>query len=86
MKGINHIEILTLVVAVVTLVVTCLAYRYTRKSDKKRIKSELARKESQLRSLENGFRFNGMGNSGMDELRIKKAMLESEIEQLRKEL
>ena len=43
------IGIITLLVAIAAFVVSWLAYRYTRNSDRKRVKDELARKEAILR-------------------------------------
>ena len=80
------VESLTLIVAIATFIVTCLAYRYARKSNKKRIKDELSRKEALLRTMNNNYFMMGLDHTVADRMRAEKSLLEAEIEQLKKQL
>ena len=85
-EKLNSIGGWTLIVSGLTLIVTWLSYKYVRKSDKKRIKDELARKEALLRTMNDRFFMMGVDHTVADKLRAEKALLEVEIEQLRKQL
>ena len=76
------IEVWTLIVAVASFVVSCLAYCYSRKSDKHRIKSELARKRAQYKALDSRFTSFGVDHTVADSIRIQKMLLEAEIKEL----
>ena len=80
------VDSLTLIVAIATFIVTCLAYRYARKSNKKRIKDELSRKEALLRTMNNNYFMMGLDHTVADRMRAEKSLLEAEIEQLKKQL
>ena len=79
------VENLTLVVGIVTLLVTYLSYRYVRKSDKRNARNLLDCKEAYKKELE---QWDKLGRVPQDikERMAKKAMLEKEIEQLKKQL
>jgi hypothetical protein len=79
------VENLTLVVGVVTLLVTYLSYRYVRKSDKRNARNLLACKEAYMKELE---QWNKLGGIPQDikEKMVEKAVLEKEIELLKKQL
>lgn len=79
------VENLTLVVGLVTLLVTYLSYRYVRKSDKRNTRNLLDCKEAYKKELE---QWDKLGRLPQDikERMAKKAMLEKEIEQLKKQL
>lgn len=79
------VENLTLVVGIVTLLVTYLSYRYMRKSDKRNVRNLLECKEAYKKELE---QWDKLGRVPQDikERMAKKAMLEKEIEQLKKQL
>ena len=79
------VENLTLVVGLVTLLVTYLSYRYVRKSDKRNVRNLLECKEAYKKELE---QWDKLGRVPQDikERMAKKAMLEKEIEQLKKQL
>ena len=79
------VENLTLVVGIVTLLVTYLSYRYMRKSDKRNALNLLDCKEAYKKELE---QWDKLGRVPQDikERMAKKAMLEKEIEQLKKQL
>lgn len=79
------VENLTLVVGIVTLLVTYLSYRYMRKSDKRNARNLLECKEAYKRELEQWDKL-GMGSQDIKERMAKRAMLEKEIEQLKKQL
>ena len=79
------VENLTLVVGIVTLLVTYLSYRYMRKSDKRNARNLLECKEAYKRELEQWDKL-GMGSQDIKERVAKRAMLEKEIEQLKKQL
>ena len=79
------VENLTLVVGIVTLLVTYLSYRYVRKSDKRNVRNLLECKEAYKRELEQWDKL-GMGSQDIKERMAKRAMLEKEIEQLKKQL
>lgn len=82
-QAMNYI---TLFVAVATLVVSVLAYRYARQSDRKRIKDELARKEAKLQSIVNhGFTM-GLSQAEWNAIKPIKQMLEAEIIELKSQL
>lgn len=80
-----NVENLTLVVGIVTLLVTYLSYRYMRKSDKRNARNLLDCKEAYKKELE---QWDKLGRVPQDikERMAKKAMLEKEIEQLKKQL
>ena len=80
------IESLTLIVAIATFIVTTCAYIYTRKSDKRRIKAEIRRKQAIIDSMEDRFAMMGVDHTVADSMRMQKMMLHAEIEQLKKEL
>lgn len=79
------VENLTLVVGLVTLLVTYLSYRYVRKSDKRNARNLLDCKKAYKKELE---QWDKLGSVPQDikERMAKKAMLEKEIEQLKKQL
>ena len=79
------VENLTLVVGIVTLLVTYLSYRYVRKSYKRNVRNLLECKEAYKKELE---QWDKLGRVPQDikERMAKKAMLEKEIEQLKKQL
>lgn len=79
------VENLTLVVGLVTLLVTYLSYRYVRKSDKRNARNLLDCKEAYKKELA---QWDKLGSVPQDikERMAKKAMLEKEIEQLKKQL
>lgn len=81
-----YIEISTLVSAIVGTVVAILNYMYTRKSDKRRISSEIARKQAILEQMEDRFTTMGVDHTVWDNLRVQKMLLQAEIEQLKKEV
>ena len=80
------IGIITLLVAIAAFVVSWLAYRYTRNSDRKRVKDELARKEAILRRMNDRFFTMGMEYTVAERMRVEKSLLEVEIEELKKQL
>lgn len=80
------IEWWTLIVALATFIVTLFSYIHARRSDKKRIMSEITRKEAILKSLDNPFAMMGVDYTVADSMRMQKMMLESEIEELKKQL
>ncbi len=86
LKEYNTVEVWTLVVAIATFIVTCLSYWYNRKSDKRRIKSEIAHKEAQIEALDGRYTMMGVDHTVADSYRVQKEILRVEIEQLRKEL
>ena len=79
------VENLTLVVGLVTLLVTYLSYRYVRMCDKRNARNLLDCKEAYKKELE---QWDKLGSVPQDikERMAKKAMLEKEIEQLKKQL
>ena len=82
----NNIECWTLFVAIATFVVTCVALYYNYHSNKKRKKSELARKIALYKELDEPFSFFGLDHTVADRMRMEKNMLKVEIEQLMKEV
>ena len=79
------VEMMTLIVAIATLIVTILAYRYARKSNKRNLQNLIASKEAQLEALDHATRF-GVNVSEAGSLRAKQSMLKAEIEQLKRQL
>ena len=79
------VENLTLVVGIVTLLVTYLSYRYVRMSDKRNARNLLDCKEAYKKELEQWDKL-GRGPQDIKERMAKRAMLEKEIEQLKKQL
>ena len=73
-------------VIIATLVVTCLAYIHSRRSDKKRIRSLLARKQAQYAALDDHFSTNFLDGTTSNGLRLKKMELAAEIEELKRQL
>ena len=57
LKNYMTIEWWTLIVAVATLIVSILAYRYARKSDKSSLRGLIASKEAQLKAMESSMSF-----------------------------
>ena len=80
------IESLTLIVAIATFIVTTCAYVFSRKSEKRRIKSEIKRKQAIIDSMEDRFAMMGVDHTVADSMRMQKMILHAEIEQLKKEL
>ena len=80
------IGIITLFVAIATLYVSVITYRYAKTSDKKRKREELARKQAILDSFDAPFAMYGLDHTVADQMRMKKTMLEVEIEELKRQL
>ena len=80
------VEILTLIVAVVTLFVTCLSLYYNYRSNKKRKREELARKEALLNRMKMHDFWMGMNQSVANTIFPQKKLLEAEIEELKRQL
>lgn len=78
------IGIITLLVAIATLYVSYIAYRYIRTSDKKRVKEEIARKEAELNILSSTTHF--IDSTTMNNTMIRRSVLENEINILKKQL
>lgn len=85
LKTYNTIEVWTLLVAIATFVVTCLSYRYSRKSSKKNLRNLIARKQAQLKAMEESMRW-GVEVSAAAHLRVEIAALRAEIEELKTQL
>ena len=81
----NTIEVWTLIVAIATFIVTCLSYRYTRRSSKKHLRNLIARKQAQLTAMEESMRW-GVEVSAAAHLRVEIAALRAEIEELKTQL
>ena len=79
------IEVLTLVVAIATFIVTCLSYRYSRMSSRKHLSNLLARKQAQLKAMEISMQY-GIEVSAASHLRVEMSALEAEIEELKSQL
>jgi hypothetical protein len=82
----NTIDILTLLVAIATFIVTCLAYRYSRRSSKKYIRNLLARKRATLKGMEDSMSWGGVEVSAAAHLRVEIAALKAEIKELENQL
>lgn len=80
------IEWWTLIVAMATFIVTLFSYIHVRRSEKKRIMSEITRKEAILKSLGNPFAMMGVDHTVADSMKMQVMMLKSEIEELKKQL
>ncbi len=80
------VEILTLIVAIATLFVTCFSLWYNYRSNKKRKKEELARKEALLNRMEMHDFWIGMNQSVANTIFPQKKLLEAEIEELKRQL
>lgn len=81
----NIIDVLTLLVAIATFIVTCLAYRYSRRSSKKHLRNLIARKQAKLTAMEENMRY-GIEHSAASHLRVETAALRAEIEELKSQL
>lgn len=79
------IDFLTLVVAIATFIVTCLSYRFSRRSSKKHLRNLLARKQAQLAAMEESMRY-GIEHSAAAHLRVETAALKAEIEELKSQM
>jgi hypothetical protein len=82
LKTYSTVEVWTLLVAIATFVVTCLSYRYSRKSSKKNLRNLIARKQAQLKAMEESMRW-GVEVSAAAHLRVEIAALRAEIEELK---
>lgn len=82
----NTIDFLTLLVAIATFIVTCLAYRYSRRSSKKHIRNILARKRATLKGIENTLRFGQIEYSAAAHYRVEMEALKAEINELESQL
>ena len=80
------IDVLTLLVAVATLIVSILTYRYARKSNKQSKINLIASKEAQLDAMEQSTQYGGVSSSEIGTIRMNIAALQAEIEQLKKSL
>lgn len=78
------IGIITLLVAIATLYVSYITYRYARNSDKKRIKDEIALKQVELNILSSTTHFTD--STTMNNTMIRQSVLKDEIELLKKQL
>lgn len=78
------VGIITLLVAIATLYVSYITYRDARKSDKKRIKEEIACKQAELNILNSTTHF--IDSTTMNNVMIRKSVLQNEIEVLKKQL
>ena len=78
------VETLTLIVAIATLIVSCLAYRYNRRNNKTNIKREIAKKQAELNTLNEMHYFTD--SSTMGDTMVRRSVLHSEIEELKKML
>lgn len=85
LKTYSTVEVWTLLVAIATFVVTCLSYRYSRKSSKKNLRNLIARKQAQLKAMEESMRW-GVEVSAAAHLRVEIAALRAEIEELKTQL
>lgn len=81
----ENIDILTLIVAIATFIVTCLAYHYTRRSSKKHLRNLIAKKQAQLTAMEGSLRW-GIEHSAAAHLRVEMSALKAEIEELKSQL
>ena len=79
------VEWLTFFVAVATLFVSILAYRYARKSNDRNKREVLARKKAKLKAMENVMNW-GIESSVSSHLTVEIAALKSEIEQIESSL
>ncbi|MBQ6964119.1 MAG: hypothetical protein IJP82_00315 [Bacteroidaceae bacterium] len=86
LKELNTIEGWTLIVAIATLIVTCWAYIYTRRSDRRRVKAEIARKKAMLATLNDNFTMMGVEHTVAESFRVQKSLLQAEIRQLEEEM
>ena len=81
----NWIGLLTLIVAIATLFVSVLTYRFTRNRHKKHIKSLIKSKQAQLEELES-YQRSGFSLSVMENINGNIPSLKADIEQLKEEL
>lgn len=79
------VEYITLAVGVATFIVTCLSFRYSRKSAKRHTLNLLKRKQAQLTAMEESMRY-GVEVSAASHLRVEMAALQAEIEELKSQL
>lgn len=86
LRTLNTIEGWTLIVAIATLVVSLCSYIYSRKSDKRRIKSEIARKQALIDKMDDQFTTMGVDHAVADNIRVQKMLLRAELEQLKEEV
>ena len=75
------VAIATLVVAIPTLIVARRSHKYTKESEKKRLKNLIENKEAQLESFKGDLKY-----TADDYVKTKAVMLEAEIEQLKQQL
>ena len=79
------VENITLAVGVATFIVTCLSFRYSRKSAKHNTLNLLKRKQAQLKAMDESIHY-GVEVSAASHLRVEMAALQAEIEELKKQL
>lgn len=79
-------DVLTLLVAVATLIVSILAYRYNRRCNKQNKINLIASKEAQLKAMEQSTQYGGVSSSEIGTIRMNIAALQAEIDQLKKTL
>lgn len=79
------IDVLTLIVAIATLVVSILAYRHSRKREKINTKNLLASKEAQLNAMRTASKL-GVSYSELGKMSYDESLLSAEIEELKKML
>ena len=78
-------EDITLLVAVLTLICTVYGLYQGKRSTKRRKREELARKEAQLRAMEESSRY-GIDHISASSIRVQIAALHAEIEELKQQL
>ena len=79
------VENITLAMGVATFIVTCLSFRYSRKSAKRNTLNLLKRKQAQLKAMDESIHY-GVEVSAASHLRVEMAALQAEIEELKKQL
>ncbi len=86
-----NVEVLTLIVAFTTLIVSIAAfivakraYRYTRKHDRQTLLEKIESKKAQLKAIENIMGFGAVDHSQMGNMMAQQSALKSEIELLKR--
>lgn len=79
------IEVLTLIVAIATLVVAILAYRHSRKVEKINARNLIASKKARLKAMRTASKL-GVSYSDLGRMSYDESLLSAEIEELKKML
>lgn len=82
----ENYDFITLAVGILGVLIGILSVFQANKDNKSKIKSEIKKKEAQLRVLNDSFTTMGIDHTVADKIRTDRSLLEAEIKELKKQL